>query len=753
MRLLLLSLLVLGSCSSDEAPAADQARYERLSLRPERARPRPAAKVVRAFTPTLEGSGWTVESETKRIVTHGSALALHLRGTEPRQVKVDAGIALSAFNRVRLHAIFGGRLELELRLVRSGQVAWRQSQNVNAGLGPQALNFDLPWSFERSGRLDHIELGVRGGGPFDLLAFELLASPIAEWLPLPEDGPDMVSIENESRRGVGLVPTCPLVGEVEVTDATERLGFAIGKPPRLETGVKGVQVLVTVGEGAGSLVQQVRVPDKQQWLHTTLSLAPFVGRSVPVRFEIQGAKGVPTACALANVELMRPGAPAPSIVLISSDTHRADHLGIAPGDVEVDTPELDELATRGVLFEDAWSTTNVTSPSHVALMTGIHPRDSRVIANTGHLAEEAATLAEAFADEGWTTLGVVSVRHLGPRGIGLGQGFDRMRDPPGEPWDAVNAVDFLLHYVEETSGSPTFAWLHLFDAHDPYAPPEDYDRRYYPKGKNPYDTSLPEPGWQVGSYPLHLTPVRDTAFPAAQYRAEVAYLDEQLGRVFRHGRLKDGWFAFTSDHGEILETQGSWYNHGELFPATLHVPLILAGPEVPIGERCEAMVRQADLGRTLLDVAGLGGVEFPGTNLLAEISKSKDDGGPRFALSAGGFSAAVTDGRWFLVLTLKEHSSMLPRARASHEVELYDLAADPECQQPVDDAARTRALRSQLIAWLEDASEESFAGHKPISAEELASLAALGYAGDMPEIGARRWIDPDCACEHCVPWR
>ena len=752
--LLLATTVLLVACGGGGAaevpPAPAECRYERVALLPDSPRSAPTPTVVARYVPAPGLAGWTVESEVKRFVTHGEAQALQLRGTQDRRVVIESDVAQDEFNRIRIHGLFSSRLEVKVAI----NPSFESVQSVNAGPLPQVLRYDLHWTRRADEPLAGIELVFTGGGPFELFAVELVKTPIASQLPLAEDGPGIVPIQNESRRAVGLVPDCPLVGEVEVRHAGEVLRFAFGVPPETTTpSAQRSRIRLTVGEGADSLRMAVPLPDRRGWQLSMVDLTPFVGRTVPVRFELVAPGDRPVACALANVEVARPGTAPPAVVVITSDTHRADYLGVL-GTVELDTPVLDDLARRGVLFEDAWSTTNVTSPSHVALMTGTHPRDTRMIANTGHLAEEAPTLAEAFAAAGWATIGVVSVRHLGPRGIGLGQGFDRMCDPVGEPWDAEDALEEFLRLLHELEGGPVFAWLHLFDAHDPYAPPAAYDKRYYPKDRNPYDPDLPAAGWEQGAFPFHLTAVRDPLFPEAQYRAEIAYLDGQLERLISDPRLQDGWFVFTSDHGEVLQTQGSWYNHASLFPATLRVPLILVGPQVPTGVRSGAMVEQTDVGRTLLDLAGLGGAEFPGRNLLL-AHENEDAPRTRFGLAAGGFTASITDGRWYANLTLKANKSMLPRERETHEFELYDLDADPECSTPVQDQQPevARRLRSEVVAWLESASAEGFASHAPVSAEELAALAALGYASDMPEVGAQRWMDPQCPCPHCARWR
>ena len=131
------------------------------------------------------------------------------------------------------------------------------------------------------------------------------------------------------------------------------------------------------------------------------------------------------------------------MLLITSDTHRGDHLGSTGGPTLVRTPNLDKLAARGVLFENCVSQTNVTTPSHVTLMTGVHPKDSHVIDNRTVLIDEAETLAEAFSVAGYRTFAVTSVEHLRPRGSGLGQGFDRFDSPDVDVRDVPSLLTLL----------------------------------------------------------------------------------------------------------------------------------------------------------------------------------------------------------------------------------------------------------------------------------------------------------------------
>jgi arylsulfatase A-like enzyme len=385
-------------------------------------------------------------------------------------------------------------------------------------------------------------------------------------------------------------------------------------------------------------------------------------------------------------------------------------------------------------------------------MTGRHPRDTRLINNYDRLSPDAATLAEVYQKAGWKTLAVVSVSHLGPQGTDLGQGFDQLLYPQADPWSAGHAVDLVEAWVEAHPGRPLFIFLHLFDAHHPYSPPESHDRMYYPAGADPADPSLPALQVQPPYIPGDIVSagIRDLEFPSAQYRAEISYLDSELGRLFERERIQSGLIAVTADHGEILEKAGSYFNHGELFPDTLHVPLILGGrllPEDFRGVRVSHPVDHLDLGRTLLDLSGLGSTEFPGSNLLrnAEPESSPQATVDLFAISAHGHSASIRRGHWFLLLHLITHKGNLVVERVKHGVELYDLESDPECLKDlaVVQAEQAGILRAALVNWLADASTEHLSEQKQTSEAEIAQLEAMGYASEETVLGDNPWYDPD----------
>ena len=202
--------------------------------------------------------------------------------------------------------------------------------------------------------------------------------------------------------------------------------------------------------------------------------------------------------------------------------------------------------------------------------------------------------------------------------------------------------------------------------------------------------------------------------------------------------------AFTSDHGESLGEHGRVYwDHAELYPASVHVPLILTWPGAPV-RSLRQPVRQIDVGHTLLNLAGIDAAPFGGRDLRWAIDEPAASDA-RYMLSAHGFSAAISSGRWLLILHLRDHWQLpLATERHAHEVELYDLEDDPDCLENLVDAefARAKQMRRSLADWLGRARPESMAARRSVASSEIENLRQLGYTSDV-EAPAAAWYVPD----------
>ena len=718
-----------------------------------------ATQAVRALEPSPELEGWTVVAQDHWLSPAvagdpDSRLTLGLRGGAQRRIAIQGPFEPAAFNRVRAVTRFGSGARpstLEVVCVREGEAVRRATSLMPATSQDQVHLLDLPAADPSEPPYDELVVHFQSASPtLTLRALDLLAVTAADHYPRAGGPEGYVTLGRDTRPAVGLTREQTLVFEAQSTAPQSQLRFALGARPDLVRAGQTAELQLRTFHGSELLatdsLQLEPVPRDvwTRWTHTTPE-----SPTGPLRFELSFAPGleVDMALAITPPRIVQRSEDPPTVLLVTSDTHRADHLGVAGDAVDIRTPTLDALAQRGTLFEDCWTAANVTIPSHVALMTARTPRDTGVFDNLSRLGPDAPTLARAFRDAGYLTVASTSVLHLRHDTCGLAQGFDRLVAPAGEQWRAENAIEHLEQWVALTRDEPLFVWLHLFDAHTPYEPPGEFNRYYYPEGQDPRDPALAEPPTDFGQIDSGMRGVRDVEFPRAQYRAEISYLDQQLARILEQPRFEQAWIALTSDHGESLGNHGIWFRHAGLYPDTLHVPLLLAGPGVEASTRRSDPVRQIDIGRTLLDLAGERDADFGGRNLLEADAASR---APRFAISSHALSASIQSEGWFFVLHLQTHA-LGGAQRFRHAGELYHLSSDPACANDVvrDDLERARRMRDALVRWLTSASPDALGGQAAADPALRAHLEALGYGGSEAAVDPTALFDPDCDCVAC----
>lgn len=400
----------------------------------------------------------------------------------------------------------------------------------------------------------------------------------------------------------------------------------------------------------------------------------------------------------------RDSAPARNVLLVSMDTTRADYLGCY-GHPTIATPNIDALAREGVLFERCDVSAPLTLPSHATMLTSLYPFVHGARDNGAYrLAPENITLVEQLRQAGYATMASVGAFVLN-REYGLDQGFevyDDVRGPrPEEPRAERSAEEVAaaaLEWLTAHAKRPFFLFVHFFDPHQPYAAPQRFAQRY----------------------------------PRGGYLAEIAYVDEQIGRLLTAlrdlGVESETLVVLTADHGESLGAHQEATHGAFLYQTTVRVPLILRCPALlPAGQRVRGMARSIDIAPTalaLLDQPPLPLAQ--GASLLPMIRGESSALGYSYAETLYptfnfGFSSlrSLSDGRWKFI-----HA---PRP------ELYDLAADPD--ERVDLATahpeRVEELREalrDLIAESPRVARPDLAPHAP-SSTELENLQALGYLG------------------------
>ncbi len=427
-----------------------------------------------------------------------------------------------------------------------------------------------------------------------------------------------------------------------------------------------------------------------------------------------GAKSAPTKTKPAGVTrsgAIRSSVTRPSVILITVDTLRADHVGCY-GAQMVKTPTLDALAHDGVVFERATSQVPLTWPSHAVILTGTYPFQNGVQDFTGEpLAPQFRLVAQAFQKAGYATGAVVSAFVL-DRSWGLARGFDFYDDAfSAETFEkketglvdrrAGESVAHAIAWLKKTPQRPFFLWLHLYDPHSPYDPPEPYRSQYR----------------------SHL------------YDGEIAYADHELGNLtswLKQNHLYDSSLIVAlSDHGESLGEHGEDEHGFFVYNATVHVPLIVkppAGSGISPGRRPEP-VETTSVAPTLLQLAGVtDSIEtqlqshslFDSRQTTNQAAKDPSYSETFYPFSSFGWSPlhALESERF--------HFIEAPRP------ELYDLESDPGETRDIaaEQPATVAVLREKMKTLLEHnpfAHQGASAGNLNPDAQE--KLRALGYFG------------------------
>ncbi len=423
------------------------------------------------------------------------------------------------------------------------------------------------------------------------------------------------------------------------------------------------------------------------------------------------------------------GAP-PNVLMVTIDTLRADRLGCY-GYAQARTPVLDRLAREGVLFERAFSPVPLTLPAHSSLFTGTYPPFHGVRDNAGFvLADERLTLAEALHKQGYRTGAVVGAFVLDSK-FGIGQGFEHFYDnfdlsqhetvSPGYiQRRADEVVDQALRWLKEdsTDSKPFFLWVHLYDPHDPYTPPEPYASRH--RGR-PYD-------------------------------GEIEFADAQLGRLIKwleaNSQLKRTLIVATGDHGESLgEHQES--KHGFfVYNAALHVPLIFRFPDAEhAGKRISSNVSLVDVFPTLVQSLRLPRGEYSevqGDGLLSLIVGRQR---PPMQIYAETYYPRLQFGWSQLRALIKDRQKYI----LAPQPELYDLQSDfsEKRNNASDNQALANRMREELQAFagrLQNPDRASASRNEvdPATLERLRSLgyAALSMGAPLADDGFESLADP-----------
>jgi arylsulfatase A-like enzyme/Flp pilus assembly protein TadD len=398
-----------------------------------------------------------------------------------------------------------------------------------------------------------------------------------------------------------------------------------------------------------------------------------------------------------------------NVLFITSDTTRADHVGCYGND-GVATPVIDGLARGGTLCATAVTPSPATLPAHASLLTGLYPFRHGARANgTFRLEDRITTLAERLGDAGYRTAAMISAFVLDSR-FGLDQGFEVYDD------DLTKGIKYSPHmfrerpaeltnepvtaWLRDNGQEPFFLWVHYFDPHAVYLPPEPYRTQY-------------------------------AHFP---YDGEIAYVDSQVGVLMQQlqelGVRDRTLVIFASDHGEGLGEHGEQTHSLLIYDSTLHVPLIFNAPSrLAPGKVIHRQTSLVDVVPTVLDLLGQAVPDdLDGVSLCAPPPAE-----PRPVLIET--IATMTLHGWAPLVGVRREDYKYILAPTP---ELYDLRHDPGEIENLHEADPkiVRELSDRLGAWL---GEDPFLATRQAvdlakldaDDEVLAHLAALGYVGTV----------------------
>lgn len=415
----------------------------------------------------------------------------------------------------------------------------------------------------------------------------------------------------------------------------------------------------------------------------------------------------------------------PNVILITIDTLRADHVGIY-GYAAAATPNLDALASTGTRFTHAYTPVPITLPAHASLLTGMFPMATGMHDFSGNkLPGNIPTLARILKEKGYTTAAFIGSAVLDSR-FGLNQGFDTYfdyfeKETPDEMLLSKSerrgdqVMDEALSWLKRGPRRPLFLWVHLYDPHDPYTPPEPYASRFRAK---PYD-------------------------------GEVAFADAQVGRLMdalkQQGVLASSIIVLAGDHGEGLGEHGEKTHGFFIYNSTLHVPLIMkipgAAPRVVNDE-----VSLIDVMPTILQALKIPApASVQGRSLLAQILGRPS--GSASNLYAENY-LPLLHFRWSQLRGMQSRGIKFIEAPRP---ELYDTRSDPDERRNLfaERGAQAQEMRGRLQSLIQRFTPAAGGGRAEKEATDpalLERLRSLGYvavsAGAFVEADGRSLPDP-----------
>jgi arylsulfatase A-like enzyme len=670
-------------------------------------------------------------------------------------------------------------IEIDMRLIeiRYARITWRCADDsqktvyslikmIRDSRAPQTVRIDLAGEGHWKGIISDLVLEPETSGnlPFRFLNIRFVQTGFTPGAtPSGADHGDggLVAIGDVARRSWPADRGVPLVARCRLPEGAFFRTY-LAAPPCEENKVLDCALDIRVRDGTWTGVKRFKVHPGKDWLAVRTDLSAFEGQEAELRMTVLESGGEirprseprRTVCLWGEPVVVgrRSGSNRPNVLLITLDTTRGDHVGDA-----LYTPCLARLGREGLIFENAWSNSNSTTPSHASILTGIYTVEHGAIDNSTVLQDENTLLSERFREAGYHTGAAVSVAHIQAL-VGFGQGFDRFNvTSAAHALDGSLTVKSIAHWIRdwnEEGGGPFFLWLHLFDPHSPYFPPDDYVKSYAERlGREiPPASTVPATVPQLdeghsGHYHW-MRGISNRDHLDFLYQSGVAYADHLVEGVLEilgsAGFIENTWIVVTADHGESLGEHDVWYSHHGLYDVNLKVPLIMKVPGGPSHLKVRDTVCTLDIVPTLTSRLGLDPVpDARGVDLLDIARNGGDPRRPLWFEHSGLYQFSVRDANYHFMLTTEDHFPMgllREEGEPAHfgnyqyypkgTCRLFPVGSESSASRDMATAepelveTYTRALKT----WQKSLSERK-SMKRELSPSEVERLRQLGYGG------------------------
>jgi arylsulfatase A-like enzyme/Tfp pilus assembly protein PilF len=404
----------------------------------------------------------------------------------------------------------------------------------------------------------------------------------------------------------------------------------------------------------------------------------------------------------------------PNVVLITLDTTRADRMGFL-GPERGLTPNLDALARQSAVFSHAYAHVPLTTPSHATILTGTYPQFNHVNYMGDPLGKALPFLPDILRKSGYRTAAFVGALVLDPKKLapGFERGFDiydagfHRRRPGEDHYHSLErrgeeVVRRALVWLSKRPAGPFFLWVHLYDPHDPYSPPEPYKARYQ---TNPYD-------------------------------GEIAYTDSVVSSLLaalrKRGLFDSALIAVMADHGEAFGEHGENHHGIFLYDETIHVPLLIKVPGQRSAKKIAARVGLVDIVPTILQATHLPVPAATQGESLLELMKSDQSGAtdepndqrlPRPVYAESGYGHLSFG--WSRLQAWRTGKYLYIEAP---DRELYDQSVDAAAEKNLaPDSKASVGVAAAQIAEFYRKTKGGAPERNQLDLDQTESLHALGY--------------------------